>query len=65
MAKETWLEKRARLKREKQAAEARARANRDLANIRKAEDDRVKRANADEVARKRREREQRQRNQGK
>ena len=62
---ESWLQKRARLKREKEKAERRAKTQKSLDDIGKAEKERQKKLAADEVARKRREREQRRRNQGK
>lgn len=62
---ESWLQRRARLKREKQKRDQAAKVQRDLNNIKKAEKERQRKQAADEVAKKRRQREQRNRNQGK
>lgn len=61
MAKETWSQRRARIKKEK----AKAKTDKQVRDLKKALADKAKKDAADEVARKRREREQRRRNQGK
>lgn len=62
---ESWLQKRARLKREKQKREAKAKSDQQLKDIAAAQKAVNAKRDKDELAKKRREREQRRRNQGK
>lgn len=66
---ESWLQKQARLKREKKAAEAKKKAAKRMRDIAEAQrlvhNQRKNQLAQDEVAKKRREREQRRRNQDK
>jgi hypothetical protein len=62
---ESWLERRARLRREKKNADAIAKSKRDLQNIQKAQEIVRKKRAADQLAKQREKRAQRRRNQGK